>query len=290
MPVSLRLAPEHRGSLSAINSIFVEGRNGKVPLESVATTSVRWEPSRIERRELNRMLEVRARVADGVMANDVVDRVMDSEAIQQLQQALPGGMWLEVGGEKYESLESQQQMAICLQMAILLIILCLVVQFNGWAKPVIILSTVPLALIGALPGLYFSGNPLGFMPQLGILSLFGIVLNTGIIFIEFADVYVREESQKSDGSGPIDGLTREQFRRCLVEAARLRLLPIFLTTATTIGGLLPLAISGGPLWEGMAWAMIYGLVVATVLTLLVVPALYAVCVENFGVKVFREAS
>ncbi len=252
VPVSLRLAPEHRGSLSEINSIFVEGRNGKVPLESVATTSVRWEPSRIERRELNRMLEVRARVADGVMANDVVDRVMDSEAIQQLQQALPGGMWLEVGGEKYESLESQQQMAICLQMAILLIILCLVVQFNGWAKPVIILSTVPLALIGALPGLYFSGNPLGFMPQLGILSLFGIVLNTGLIFIEFADVYVREESQQFDGSVPIHGLTREQFRRCLVEAARLRLLPIFLTTATTIGGLLPLAISGGPLGEGMA--------------------------------------
>jgi multidrug efflux pump subunit AcrB len=72
-----------------------------------------------------------------------------------------------------------------------------------------------------------------------------------------------------------------------VEAARQRLLPIFLTTATTIGGLLPLAMGGGPLWEGMSWAMIFGLLIATVLTLLVVPALYAIMVETFGVKPVR---
>ena len=165
-----------------------------------------------------------------------------------------------------------------------MIVLLLVIQYNGWAKPFIILSTLPMALIGALPGLYFTGNPLGFMPQLGILALFGIVLNTGIIFIEFADILIKEAAEKSDGSGPICGLTRNEFRTCLVEAAKLRLLPIFLTTATTIGGLLPLAISGGPLWEGMAWCMIYGLAIATLLTLLVVPALYALLVETFNIK------
>ena len=71
---------------------------------------------------------------------------------------------------------------------------------------------------------------------------------------------------------------------CLVEAGKQRLLPIFLTTATTIGGLLPLALSGGPLWEGMSWCMIFGLMVATMLTLLVVPALYAIFVEHLRVK------
>ncbi|MBI2477511.1 MAG: efflux RND transporter permease subunit, partial [Planctomycetia bacterium] len=154
---------------------------------------------------------------------------------------------------------------------------------------VIILTTLPLALIGALPGLWLTNNALGFMPQLGILSLFGIVLNTGIIFMEFADILVKETAERENGSGPIHGLTRDQFRNCLVEAGKQRFLPIFLTTATTIGGLLPLALDGGPLWEGMAWCMIFGLIIATLLTLLVVPALYAMMVEHLGVKVFREA-
>ena len=93
--------------------------------------------------------------------------------------------------------------------------------------------------------------------------------------------------EKSDGSGPICGLTIAEFRGCLVDAGKQRLLPIFLTTATTIGGLLPLALAGGPLWEGMAWCMIFGLTFATVLTLLVVPAIYAVFVETFGMTPVR---
>ena len=79
-------------------------------------------------------------------------------------------------------------------------------------------------------------------------------------------------------------MTRHDFRECLVAAGKQRMLPIFLTTATTIGGLLPLALSGGPLWEGMSWLMIFGLMVATLLTLYVVPALYAIVVEAFHIK------
>ena len=146
------------------------------------------------------------------------------------------------------------------------------------------------SVVGRLPlAQALTDNPLGFMPQLGLLSLFGIVLNTGIIFIEFADILIAEKRDalraQGDGAadGPICGLTRQQFRECLAEAGQQRMLPIVLTTATTIGGLLPLALSGGPLWEGMAWLMTFGLIVATVLTLVVVPALYAILVETFGV-------
>ena len=188
-----------------------------------------------------------------------------------------------------DSQEAGEQLSVALGISLLTIVLLLVIQYNGWAKPIVILATLPLALIGALPGLWLTENPLGLMPQLGILSLFGIVLNTGIIFIEFADTVIKDAADKSDGSGPIHGLTISEFRSCLVDAGKQRLLPIFLTTATTIGGLLPLALSGGPLWEGMAWGMIFGLIVATLLTLLVVPSLYAIFVEHFGVKVFREA-
>ena len=140
---------------------------------------------------------------------------------------------------------------------------------------------MPLALIGAFLGLFLTGSPLGFMPQLGLLSLFGIVVNTAIIYIEFAELLIRERTEQDGDSGPILGLTVAQFRECLVETGRVRLLPIAMTTLTTIGGLLPLALAGGPLWEGMAWLMIFGLIVATLLTLVVVPCLYAIFVENF---------
>ena len=112
-------------------------------------------------------------------------------------------------------------------------------------------------------------------------------LRTGHI-VEFADMLIGERSERSDGSGPILGLTVAEFRCCLVEAGQVRLLPIAMTTLTTIGGLLPLALAGGPLWEGMAWLMIFGLIVATLLTLVVVPCLYAVVVENLKVKPIPE--
>lgn len=285
VPVYLRLAPEQRSDLTALNTAFVEGRRTKVPLDSVATVTQRWDPAKIERRELNRMVEVRARVNEGVLANDVVRELMDRPEMQQFVASLPSGYWFEIGGEMYESKESQEQMAICLQISVLLMVLILVVQYNGWGRPFIILATLPMALIGALPGLYLTGYPLGFMPQLGILSLFGIVLNTAIIFIEFADLLAGRAIAEGDGSGPLQGLTVSELRAALVEAGCQRLLPIFLTTATTVGGLIPLALGGGPLWEGMAWCMIFGLLVATLLTLLVIPAMYAIFVQYFGMKI-----
>ncbi len=288
VPVYLRLGLDERerlgSSLEGLSAAFVEGYRGKVPLESIATIEPRWEPARIERYDMNRKIDVRSEVEPGVRGNDVVLGVLDSPEFQRLQASLPPGFWIEVGGTLEKSRESMERLSLSLGISLLLIVLTLVVQYNGWAKPAIILTTLPLALIGALPGLYLTGEPLGFMPQLGILSLFGIVLNSAIIFFEFADVVIAERAIASDGAGPICGLTRPEFRECLVEAGRQRLLPIFLTTATTIGGLLPLAISGGPLWRGMAWCMISGLTVATALTLLVVPALYAILVETFRIR------
>lgn len=284
VPVYLRLSPDQRGELTGLESAFVEGAKDKIPLSSIATISPRWEPATIIRRDLNRVIEVRSQVEPGVRGNDVVNEIMASAEMKQLQAELPAGFYIEVGGSLEDSAEGAEQLGMCLGISILTIILLLVIQYNGWAKPFVILSTLPMALIGALPGLYFTGNPLGFMPQLGILSLFGIVLNTGIIFIEFADILIKQAAEKSDGTGPVCGLSVDEFRSCLVDAGKQRLLPIFLTTATTIGGLLPLAISGGPLWEGMAWCMIFGLAIATVLTLIVVPALYAFMVEVFKVK------
>lgn len=302
IPVIFRLMPEQRTDLSVLDAAFVEGDNGKIPLNSVADIHLTWQPAKIERRDQNRTIEVRSEVLDGVSGNDIVERVMKSERMQEITNNLPNGFRIEIGGSYEESQESSGQMLTSFGISFLIIILVLVVQYNGWSKTLVILATLPLAMGGAFWGLWMTDNPLGFMPQLGLLSLFGIVLNTGIIFIEFADILISRKSKEvletdqsgsDSGSakvGPICGLTKQEFRECLISAGKQRMLPIFLTTATTVGGLLPLALSGGPLWEGMAWLMIYGLLVATALTLFIVPALYAIVVETFGVRPIPEVT
>lgn len=284
VPVYFRLAADQRKDLSGIDTAYVEGQNGKLPLNSIAEAIPSWQPAKIERRNLNRTIEVKAEVEDGVSGNDVVNAIMNSDEMRAIEASLPTGYRIEVGGSLEESQSSASQMGTSFLISFVVIVLILVVMYNGWSKTLLILATLPMAIMGAWLGLWLTDNPLGFMPQLGLLSLFGIVLNTGIIFIEFADILIRQQAEAGDGSGPISGITRDQFRQCLVDAGKQRMLPIFLTTATTVGGLIPLALSGGPLWEGLAWLMIYGLLVATLLTLFVVPALYAIVVETFRIK------
>jgi multidrug efflux pump subunit AcrB len=284
IPVYFRLSPDERKTLAGLDTAFVEGQNGKLPLNSVAQPIPVWQPAKIERRNMNRTIEVKAEVEPGVSGNDVVKGIMDSNEMKEIESKLPNGFTIEVGGSIEESQKSSVQMLTSFGMSFLAIVFILVVQYNGWSKTLLILSTLPMAMGGAFLGLWLTDNAIGFMPQLGLLSLFGIVLNTGIIFIEFADILISEKGNSRNGSGPISGLSRAEFRQCLVDAGKQRMLPIFLTTATTVGGLIPLALSGGPLWEGLAWLMIVGLLVATLLTLYVLPALYAIAVETFRIK------
>ena len=284
IPVYFRLAADQRKDLAGIDTAYVEGQNGKLPLNSIAKAVPGWQPAKIQRRDMNRTIEVKAEVEDGISGNDVVNTIMDSEKMKEIKASLPTGFKIEVGGSLEESQSAASQMLTSFAISFLAIVLILVVMYNGWSKTLLILATLPMAMMGAWLGLWLTDNPLGFMPQLGLLSLFGIVLNTGIIFIEFADILIKQKAESGDGTGPISGITKAEFRQCLVDAGKQRMLPIFLTTATTVGGLIPLALSGGPLWEGLAWLMIYGLLVATVLTLFVVPALYAIVVETFCIK------
>ena len=287
IPVFLRLRPDERASVKTVRGAYVEGKYGKVPLESVATVEARWAPAKIERRYLMRRIDVAGRTERGVLANDIVENLIESDEFKQWAKTLPTGYWWEVGGALYESRLSNADLKTSVVISLLSIVLLLIIQFNGIVKPLIILMTLPLALIGAFSGLFLMGYPLGFMPLLGLLSLFGIIVNAAIIYIDYADRLIEEKARASDGSGPILGMSREAFRECLVRAGQVRLLPIAMTTLTTIGGLLPLGFAGGPMWEGLAWLMIFGLAVGTLLTLVVVPALYAIMAETFGIAPVR---
>ncbi|MHC4952490.1 MAG: efflux RND transporter permease subunit [Planctomycetota bacterium] len=284
IPVYLRLPPRQRGDIDALRSAYVEGAAEKVPLDAVAEITPMWVPAKIDRRYLMRKIDVRARVNPGYLSNDIANDVINSQKFKDWEAKLPPGYWWMPSGDLYESSLTGKDLQKSIMISLLAIIMLLIIQFNGIAKPFIIITTLPLAMIGAYGGLFLMGYPMGFMAQLGLLSLFGIVVNAAIIFIDFADRLIEEKIKASDGTGPIQGMSRDDFHECLIRAGKVRLLPIAMTTLTTIGGLLPLGLAGGPLWEGMAWLMIYGLAIGTVLTLIVVPALYAIMVEVFKVK------
>ena len=137
----------------------------------------------------------------------------------------------------------------------------LVAQFNSVRRALIILLTIPLALVGVVIGLLLTKSFFGFMTLLGLISLAGIVINNAIVLIDRIAIEIND-----NGFEP---------PQAIIEAAQRRLRPILLTTVTTVGGLIPLWLGGGPMWESMAIAIIFGLIFATLLTLGVVPVLYA---------------
>lgn len=270
IPVVFRLNPESRRSLAGIEDSHIESRSGKISLAAVASVKPQWRLESIDRRNGNRTIEVRSRVNFGASGNDITNRVFNSEAMDKLRAELPPGFRIEIGGALEESMKAQWKMFRSFGMSFIAIILLLIFQFNSVARTLIIIVTLPLALVGALFGLWVTGNAFGFMPQLGVLALFGIVLNSAILFVEFADILVKDKRDKSDHP-----LTRQEYQGAIIDAGRQRLMPIFLTTATTVGGLIPLAVAGGPLWTGLGWLLIFGLTFATVLTLFVIPVLYS---------------
>jgi multidrug efflux pump len=148
-----------------------------------------------------------------------------------------------------------------LPVAGLAIVLLLVGQFNSFRRPAIILITIPMGIIGVVIGLILLRSYFGFMTLLGIIALSGVVINNAIVLLDRIRIEIED-----NGLEP---------QRAVVESAQRRLRPILLTTGTTIGGLIPLYLGGGPMWEPMAVAIMFGLLFATVLTLVFVPVLYS---------------
>ena len=170
-------------------------------------------------------------------------------------------MKVSFGGDAEGSGEANAEMMRNLPMGLLLLLGVLLAEFNSFRKVAIIMVTVPLAAAGVVPGLLIGGQPFGFMSLLGVIALVGIVVNNAIVLLEVVD------SRRQAGA---------DMAEALQDAVSRRIRPILLTTATTVAGLLPLALSSSTLWPPLASAMISGLISSTLLTLVVVPALYRV--------------
>ena len=290
IPVMLRLPPEQRRSLDNLRSAQVEGYSGKVPLNAVADFDLTRVPVQITRYQRERALRIQARPEPGLLARDILAQV--EPQVAAIAAELPPGYRIVDGGIQEEAARGERANSAALGIGIVLVIFCLLLQYNSSVKPMLILLTVPLSIIGAMLGLWVRGIPLGFMETLGFLALFGTVLNAAILMIDFVEQLIREKLAKGEGrAAPGErsycGLTREAFRACLAEAGEARMMPIFMTTATTVAGLMSLMFGGGPLFMGLATAFASGLVAGSAITLLVLPALMALFVENFRYQLVK---
>jgi len=192
----------------------------------------------------------------------------------RLQQLFPiieeqfPGVTMEIGGEFEEFLDAFNNLATLFLLSMVLIFLILGTQFNSYLQPLIILSTVPFALIGAMLGLLISGNPFSIVAMFGFVALAGIVVNDAIVMIDFTN-------KRRMGKRTVPG----QYWKSIVNSGRLRLRPILLTSLTTTSGLVPMAIGLGgtsSMWAPLAIVILFGLIVSTVLTLFVIPCMIAV--------------
>ncbi|MEH6343731.1 MAG: efflux RND transporter permease subunit [Bermanella sp.] len=261
IPVVLRTEVADRQDLGKIQSltVFSQATGSAVPLVQVADINVIWEPAKILRRDRLKTVAVGAQLKGDFTADEGFNQI--SAWLDGYSEQWPSGFYFEYGGEMESSGESSQSIADKLPIAIFIIVILLVMQFNSLRKPLIILSTIPLGFIGVVWGLVVANSFFGFMTLLGIISLAGIVINNAIVLLERIKLEIE-----------VNGLSAQN---AIVEAAQRRMRPILLTTATTVFGLLPLYIGGGEMWEPMAVGIMAGLMFSTLLTLGFIPVLYA---------------
>jgi HAE1 family hydrophobic/amphiphilic exporter-1 len=256
--IRVRLPEDDRQALVDVTSLTLNG----VPIRELVRVREGYGPVEIRRSEQNRTVQVLADVRGGGIASAVAaieDAVADVE--------LPPLTALKVGGENEEMRESFRSLLFAFGLALFLVFLIMAAKFESLVQPVVVLVSVPLAAIGAVLALGLAGDGLNAMSGIGLVILIGIVVNDAIIKVDFINQKRNEGASK---------------RHAILEAGRLRLRPIVMTTITTVFGLLPMALgwgAGADLRAPLAVAVIGGLISATFLTLIVVPVVYSLMVS-----------
>ncbi len=261
IPVTLRTVAADRQDFSKLDglSVYSQGTGRYVPLKQVADVELTFESGVIERRDRERTLSLNVQLAIGATATEVVSTLVPW--LEQAQSNWPQGHKFEIGGETEESGDANASIAAELPIAGMIILLLLVSQFNSLRRPFIILTTIPLGLIGVTFGLLVTNTPFGFFTILGLIALSGIIINNAIVLLDRIAIEIEEFHRKP--------------AEAIFEATQQRLRPILLTTATTVLGMMPLLWGGTAMFVPMAITIMFGLAFATALTLLVVPVLYS---------------
>ncbi len=273
--IVVRFAEKNRGTFADLERINVLHEGVQIPLANLARLQVAGGLGSIKRKDLERVVSIEGNV-EGRLANDVLADVQAS--VSDLD--LPYGYLVRYAGENVEQEEASAFLTRAFAIALMLILLVLITQFNSLTLPFIIMMSVIMSLIGVLLGLIVTATPFGIiMTGIGVISLAGVVVNNAIVLIDYI--------QKLRGRG----LNR---REAIVQGGETRLRPVLLTAITTILGLIPLSTGisfdfrtmgleiGGESsqwWGPMGIAVIFGLAVATILTLVVVPVMYEILAD-----------
>ncbi|MDY0084333.1 MAG: efflux RND transporter permease subunit [Bacteroidales bacterium] len=298
-PIQLRMKDHYRYDLSALLNqriTFRDQASGKiqqVPISAVAEITLSSTYGAVTRKDRNRMITIWSNVISGYNANEINEQLK----LIMANYDLPEGYRYEFTGEQEEQAESMAFLMRAMLIAVSIILLILVGQFNSVVKPVIILASVLFSTIGVFGGLgTFSMDFVVIMTGVGIVSLAGVVVNNAIVLIDYITILKRNRKLEM-GLTPEDDLPGKESIECLIEAGKTRLRPVLLTAITTILGLIPLAVGlnidfiglfqrfdpdiyfGGDnamFWGPLSWTIIFGLTFATFLTLVIVPAMYHV--------------
>ncbi|UEM07363.1 efflux RND transporter permease subunit (plasmid) [Skermanella rosea] len=253
------LARETRGqtlSVETLRTLEVSLPNGRtVPLKQFATFEYGQDHPLVWRRNRMPTLTVQADVAGGIMPEAVIDEL--APKIADLSSTLPKGHRIEIGGIAEESAESRASVFAVVPLMLFLVLTVLMVQLRSFQRLILVLSVVPLGLIGVVLALLAFGQPLGFVAILGVLALVGMIAKNAVILIE------QIEAERKAGRNVTDAV---------IEASSSRFRPIMLTAASTVLGLIPIAFT--VFWGAMAFAIMGGLLVASLLTLVFLPTLY----------------
>ncbi|QWW67345.1 efflux RND transporter permease subunit [Rhizobium sp. WYJ-E13] len=247
----------NRSLLSAVNSVYVPTDfGGFVPVSQIAKVVPSMEQGVEWRRNRLPTISVRATLPDNVQSNDVVTKLYND--MKDLRDSLPAGYKIEIQGGAEDSAESQASIAAKAPIMLVVIMILLMAQLQHFGKAMLVFATGPLGIIGAASALLISGAPFGFVAILGVIALLGIIIRNSIILVDQIDQDIKA------------GMHRQE---AIVGAAVRRFRPIMLTALTAVLALIP--ISRGVFWGPLAYAMMGGILVATVLTILVLPAGYA---------------
>lgn len=254
-PIQIRGNKGYRASLADISAFEIPGRQGSIPIGKISQPKVIIGPSVIRHHQGLRTITALSDVEEGLTYASIVDELRPKlEAMD-----FPEGVEWELGGLLEASLKANESLGENAPLAIILLLAILLAQFNSFRRTFIVLITAPMAILGIWPGLFIGNLSFGFIALLGSIALIGIVVNAAIVLIDVIELERKKGALIADA---IEAAVRKRTR------------PILLTTLTTVSGLAPLLFSKSTLWPPMAAAMVSGLTIATVLTLVAIPALY----------------
>lgn len=262
IPIMMRSGTSQQQTLASLETmnVFAQSSGRSVPLLQVADIVPEWQYSKIKRLDLDRTVNVSSELTETGNASEITAALtpwLDTEA-----QTWPAGYAYSLGGDAENTAENMGAVVAYLPLAVAIIIMLLVIQFNSMRKMLMVMMTIPLGVIGVVLGLLIFREPFGFMPFLGVISLAGIVINNAIVLLDRIEIEQRELKRSNQDA--------------VIAACLQRFRPILLATFTTVLGLIPLYLSGGEMWEGMAVSIMVGLLFGTVITLLFIPALFSI--------------